>query len=136
MRAEFHNREGWSSRGYLPHYNAGNKYQMITYRLGDSLPSSVFEDLDSKGLNKEANLLNEQEAKARREFIELALDKSYGSCLLRDKELAQKQIEVWKYFDGERYDLVAYVVMPNHVHVLIQTYVGWDVGEIRLVLEA
>ena len=37
---EFDNPQNWHSRGYLPHYEAGLKYQMITYRLADSLPKN------------------------------------------------------------------------------------------------
>lgn len=37
MREEFKNSDLWSKR-FLPHYRASLKYQMITYRLADSLP--------------------------------------------------------------------------------------------------
>lgn len=40
MRQEFTNSELWSSRGFLPHYGASNKFQMVSYRLADSLPKS------------------------------------------------------------------------------------------------
>lgn len=40
MRGEFKNSENWHTRGFMPHYDAENKYQMITYRLADSLPIS------------------------------------------------------------------------------------------------
>ena len=41
QRHEFHNEQNWHERGYLPHYDAAKKYQMITYRLADSLPQEV-----------------------------------------------------------------------------------------------
>ena len=34
------------------------------------------------------------------------------------------------HFDTERYRLLAWTVMPNHVHALIETVAGWEVGEI------
>ena len=39
-------------------------------------------------------------------------------------------VDAWKYFDNERYDLIAYVVMPNHVHLLIKTYETWPLGDL------
>ena len=41
MRQEFEDSEHWHKRGYIPHYNVANKYQMISYRLADSLPVEV-----------------------------------------------------------------------------------------------
>jgi REP element-mobilizing transposase RayT len=34
------------------------------------------------------------------------------------------------YFDGERYRTIAWVIMPNHVHVLIETMEGYPVGQV------
>ena len=39
-------------------------------------------------------------------------------------------VEAWQYFDRIRYDLVAYVVMPNHVHVLIKTYASFALSKV------
>jgi len=33
-------------------------------------------------------------------------------------------------FDSQRYRLLAWVVMPNHVHVLFQPMNGWTVAKI------
>ncbi|MBF0233953.1 MAG: transposase [Desulfamplus sp.] len=49
---------------------------------------------------------------------------------MQDKEIAKTVVDAWKYFDGKRYDLVAYVVMPNHVHVLIRTYEGFPLSNV------
>lgn len=46
-RAEFQNPQNWHNQGYLPHYDIGDKYQMITYRLADSLPVEVLHRLES-----------------------------------------------------------------------------------------
>ncbi len=35
-----------------------------------------------------------------------------------------------RYFDGERYQLAAWVVMPNHVHVLLESLPGWPLGKL------
>ncbi|MDD7985223.1 transposase [Lentisphaera marina] len=64
------------------------------------------------------------------QIIEKYLDKGYGSCLLKDSRNAQIVLDTWKFFNGERYDLIAYVVMPNHVHLLIKTYEKWPLAKV------
>lgn len=106
----------WRTRGYLPHYD-GSQYQMITYRLADSLPKHVLKSLDSDSMK-------------RRNEIEKYLDAGYGSCLLGIPKVAEAVLENWKHFSDERYDLIAGVVMPNHVHVIIRTKDEWSVSKI------
>ena len=102
-------KKGWRSRGYLPHFDMGVLYQGITYRLADSLPGSA-------GVPPASSApLSTHEKIERRKQIERELNKGYGSCLLREKKIAQIVVDAWKYFDGKRYELIAYVVMPNHV---------------------
>jgi hypothetical protein len=66
--------KGWSSRGYLPHFDAGELVQAITFRLADSLPKAVFDDLKATASN-DADL---------REKIETAIDGARGDCALRN----------------------------------------------------
>ncbi|MCH2209431.1 MAG: transposase [Lentisphaerales bacterium] len=120
MGQEFENNL-WRNRGYLPHYDATSKYQMITYRLADSLPQKVLHKL--KEDTSEDNL-------ERRKSIEEYLDRGYGSCILSNPEVAQLVIENWYFFHYKRYDLVSYVVMPNHVHILIKIFKNQKLSEI------
>ena len=46
------------------------------------------------------------------------LDRGYGDCLLRDRDHASIVADAIRHFEGERSLLHAWVVMPNHVHVL------------------
>ena len=115
MRDEFKSLDNWHNRGYLPHYDAKNKGQMISYRLADSLPQEVLKTAGSAGGSP-------AEQAKKRKLIEGFLDKGYGSCLLKHPEAAKIVIENWLYFDQKNYDLIAFVVMPNHVHLLIKTY--------------
>ena len=116
----------WSSRGYLPHFHGDNAIQAITYRLADSLPSHVLEDLK----RELENLPAEHRDRRRRERIDAYLDAGHGSCVLARPECAQIVIDNWQHFDGQRYRLLAWVVMPNHVHVLIETLPGWPLDSI------
>lgn len=54
----------------------------------------------------------------------------HGSCILKNMEYAKIIEYNWQNFDGIRYDVKAYVVMPNHVHILIKVYDGFELGGI------
>ena len=47
------------------------------------------------------------------------LDQGYGACPLRETDAAQIVANTLSHFDGDRYHLGDFVVMPNHVHVLV-----------------
>jgi REP element-mobilizing transposase RayT len=61
-------------------------------------------------------------------WLEKTLDTGAGKCFLRNPAIAQIVVNALKEFDGSRYCLFAWSVMPNHVHVLFQT-----IGNISLV---
>jgi putative transposase len=46
------------------------------------------------------------------------LDRCHGECVLRRPELSAIVADSLLKFDGDRYELTDFVVMPNHVHVL------------------
>src|SRR5262249_4350203 len=56
--------------------------------------------------------------KFSREFMDY-LDKGHGACVLKRPELAKSVGDTLLHFDGQRYLLSDFVVMPNHVHVLV-----------------
>ncbi len=62
--------------------------------------------------------------------IQELLDAGSGSCVLRSPELATEVAKALKYFDGSRYLLDRYVVMPNHVHVLFRPVKGHTLSAI------
>lgn len=47
------------------------------------------------------------------------LDAGAGACWLRRPRTASIVSETLRFFDGQRYNLGDYVIMPNHVHVLV-----------------
>lgn len=127
MRDEFRNSENWYRRN-LPHYDAANKLQFITYRLADSLPQKVLLSIKehcSKEFKSEP-----ENSKKYQKLVEKYLDSGYGSCLLAKKENAEIVIQNWQHFHKARYELISYVVMPNHVHLLIKTYETYSLSEI------
>ena len=65
-----------------------------------------------------------------RRRIEAYLDQGYGSCALRAARVATIVQESLLHFDSERYRLYAWVVMPNHVHILLTPAIGWSLARI------
>ena len=53
-----------------------------------------------------------------------------GSCVLRDPRCREALLATLREFDGDRYCMDGFVVMPNHVHVLILLLPGWSLTEI------
>ncbi len=51
--------------------------------------------------------------------LESEVDACHGACVLRNPELRQIVVDALRFFDGQRYTLGDFVVMPNHVHVLV-----------------
>ena len=52
------------------------------------------------------------------------LDAGHGECWLRRAEIAAIVADALEHFDGERYRLLAWCVMPNHVHAVVQPLAG------------
>jgi putative DNA methylase len=111
---------GWHDRGYLPHFDAGAVVQTITFRLADSLPREFFE--------KAAAVASRD---VDRFFVlERAIDEGRGDCHLTDPANAAVVHQALECFDGERYRLLAWVVMPNHVHAMIEQVSGYRLSDI------
>lgn len=114
----------WHSRGYIPHVDPGESVQFITFRLADSMPQNVLERWRSElaaGEITDARL---------RQRVELYLDQNYGAASLSDPRIASLVQNSLLEFDGKRYRLIAWVVMPNHVHILIQNVPGHSIAQI------
>jgi putative transposase len=117
--------KGWYRRT-LPHADFPGLLQFITYRLSDSLPASALEAIR---LETESLPPERRDLEVRRR-VEHLLGNGHGSCALRTPQMAHCVVETWERFSPERYRLIAWVVMPNHVHVLIEVCEGWELSRI------
>jgi len=115
---------GWHSRGYLPHFDGGEIAQTITLHLADSVPNAVLEKWKRELCEVPAK--NTESALRRR--IEHYADQGYGSCALKDIRVGSMAQGSLLRFDGDRYRLSAWVVMPNHLHMLLTP--EWSLSEI------
>ena len=122
--------EIWHSRGYLPHVDPGEYTQFITFRLADSMPQTVLERWQMDLQHGEIT-----DAGMRRR-IEIYLDQNYGARWLADPRIASLVRNSLLKFDGERYRLFAWVIMPNHAHILIRPLQGRPISEIMQSLKS
>lgn len=118
------------SRGNLPHVDPGEYTQFITFRLADSMPQDVLEKWRSE-LNR-----GEITDAAFRRRIEIYLDENYGSRWFTDPRIASIVQDALLNLDGKRYKLIAWVIMPNHVHILIRSLPGHPISEIMQTLKS
>jgi putative transposase len=101
---------GWHRRGYIPHFDAHTVLQHIVFRTHGSLPQSVLEKIQ------------EAPGDIGRAMMEDALDLSPDSHTFCEPEFADIMQDSLRHFDGKRYDLQAWCVMPNHVHAAVVVY--------------
>jgi REP element-mobilizing transposase RayT len=117
-------RSGIHTRGYLPHVKREGAWYFVTFRLADALPKEVLlrfeaERADAKRrVNSAMESLPEIEREFRRK-VERYLDNGHGACDLGTPEIAELVSNGITFFDGSRYVLADWVVMPNHVHVVL-----------------
>ena len=106
----------WYSRGYLPHRDRIDLLQAVTFRLADSLPQGKLRELEV-----ELSCLEQRQRDAqRRQKVEQWLDAGIGCYALGHPKVAQVVKNSLLHFQGERYELLAWCIMPNHVHVLLE----------------
>jgi REP element-mobilizing transposase RayT len=127
---------GWHARGYVPHWDQPGMIKSLNFRLADSMPQSVLQRWRAYlGLlpGSAGTPATEAERKAATEFrrrVEEYLDAGHGECLLRRPEIAVLVENALLHFDRQRYLLLAWCVMPNHVHALIETAEGWPLDDV------
>jgi REP element-mobilizing transposase RayT len=107
---------GWYTSRGLPHLDSPDTLQFISFRLADSLPQAVL----SGWWQQLLGLPDEERAAVMRQRMEDYLDQGLGCCVLSHPSLALTLQNAFKHHHAERYELLAWCIMPNHVHVLIK----------------
>jgi REP element-mobilizing transposase RayT len=101
---------GWNERGYLQHRDEPGLTQFVTFRLTDSFPEELRQEWEK--------LLRLEDERERRTKLEAWLDLGHGACHLKNEQVSSMVMSTLRHFDGQRYRLIAFTIMPNHVHVL------------------
>lgn len=109
---------GWHNRGYIPHFDANTLLQHVVFRTHGSLPKSVFEQIQTT------------QSDTKRALIDSALDQSLSGYVFEKPEFADIMQDSLRYFEGKRYDLQAWCVMPNHIHAVVIVYPDALLGKV------
>ena len=126
------------SGGDLPHWQQETVWYFITYRLADALPKQVVDELThQRELWEKTHTLDNLSKEELIEYYKLfserhenLLNAGVGSCLLRDPENAKIVTDAFHFFEHQRYELDEFVVMPNHVHILLKPLRGFKLEDI------
>lgn len=132
----------------LPHWFQTGAATFVTFRTADSMPKEVvlrwkreLEDWLNKSKlpaelahavthalrDKHQRLLGILTASQRQEFKRHSariwhgcLDECHGKCVLRRPDLAKIAADGILFYNEKKYDLDRFVIMPNHVHAIVQ----------------
>jgi cobalamin-dependent methionine synthase I/REP element-mobilizing transposase RayT len=138
------NREISKSKRDLPHWTQDQATYAVTFRLMDSLPQSAIKeylglkkqwtDLETqalaKGDEKLASDARTRLVEAYHDTMEAALERGHGPDWLNNPEIAQLVVNAMKHFDGQRYELLTWCVMPNHVHAIVRPLSDYELSSI------
>jgi REP element-mobilizing transposase RayT len=104
------------------------------------LPKSIvksweFERLDivrtAQQMNRPLSLAEETRLdKLFSEKVEKYLDAGAGACWMQRDDVAEIVAGALLHFEGARYRLAAWCVMPNHVHTVVQPLPGYELSGI------
>jgi REP element-mobilizing transposase RayT len=123
----------------LPHWEKDGGLYFITFRLADSLPRSVLEKIaDRQRILAAAKKLGANLSPAQQELIakfsparlEEYFDRGAGCCAFSDSRVAELIASALRFWDVERYRLLAWCVMPNHVHVVCRLLPGQSLSKV------
>jgi REP element-mobilizing transposase RayT len=108
------------SRGTLPHLYKDGCTTFVTFCLIDAVPKKA----------EQRRRLRGDDDRSRHVALQSEPMLDSGSMILRRSELAEIVERALAHFQGQRYDLHAWVVMPNHVHAVLTPYDGHGVARI------
>jgi REP element-mobilizing transposase RayT len=124
-----------TTRRRLPHWRQTDVTYFVTFRLADSLPQTLLHQWREERAIWMRLHPPPWHADEEREYeerfigrIQEWLDSGMGACHMRRSDV-RSQVELCLLqFDGKRYDIDAFVLMPNHVHAVIKPALCYDLS--------
>ncbi|MBC8372746.1 MAG: transposase [Planctomycetes bacterium] len=113
-------------KGNLPHWRQDGATYFVTFRLADSIPQAKLRQwiterkqwLELHPAPHDTDLQREFNQLFTQRFLKW-LDAGYGECILAGPDVRGLVADALRHFDGQRYRLADWVIMPNHVHMLV-----------------
>jgi REP element-mobilizing transposase RayT len=140
VRLSNHLVAGFHSRNVLPHLKREGGSYFVTFRLAGTLPREILLRLKAEReaiirhalAAKRPLTWHEQEELFRwySSRVDAYLDTGHGDCWLRRPSVAGVVARALPFFAGKRYELRAWVVMPNHVHAVLRPLPGFTLSRI------
>jgi REP element-mobilizing transposase RayT len=131
---------GFHFRGVLPHLKREGGTYFVVFRQAGTLPKGILlrfkqerEAIIQQAMAAKRPLTWHEQEELLRWYsnrVDKHLDAGHGICYLRDPELASLVAEAVQFFENQRYELRAWVVMPNHVHVVVWPMPGYTLSDI------
>jgi putative transposase len=122
---------------HLPHWRQDGATYFVTFRLAGSLPQQKRAELQRWRAEWDRTHLEPRTEAQWQDFtrrhairIEGWLDEGYGECILGDAKNADILSTAMLYFQDDRCSTFAFVVMPNHVHVVMKPLGEWRLEQI------
>jgi REP element-mobilizing transposase RayT len=115
-------------RRNMPHWRQDHAVYFVTFRLADSLPAERLAELRQIRSTGFQPVTDNAKELLRR--MDRWLRAGHGSCCLGRPEVADIVEGAMRFFDGRRYHLGPYVIMPNHVHTLVMPLAGHELSRI------
>ena len=113
----------------LPHWQEPGAEYFVTFRLAGSLPKKVIQQLKESRDTFKKNFSHKVDYQSASRKFEALLFKKYESLLdgqgtgpnwLSNKNIADIVKEALHFRDNKEYDLYAFCIMSNHVHLVFR----------------
>jgi REP element-mobilizing transposase RayT len=131
---------GLHFRGVLPHLKREGGTYFVVFRQAGTLPKEVLlrfkqerEAIIPQAMAAKRPLSWHEQEELFRWYsnrVDKYLDAGQGTCYLRDPQLARFVAQAIRFFEHQRYELHAWVVMPNHAHVVVRPMPGFTLSDI------
>ncbi|WFB37112.1 transposase [Kiritimatiellota bacterium B12222] len=142
--AYYHPKEKLEKHGdKLPHWQQAAVPCFITWRLADALPVAYLRKLKFEEYqwtlrhpkpwdSQTQDLYNHCIGSKREKW----LDRGLGRCVLRRPDVRQDVAASLHFGDSRQYQLMCYVIMPNHLHLFMVPDAEASLGEIMFSIKS